>query len=131
MRCEHKHVKWAIAGMVCVFALLIGNELYIDFKRVETPTAATAEAFEENSGTVSTHLGCLTNITFSDFSDIHMLYMTDERRSIMLHSPDRRHAKIDFSGEEVTFTGDLPVGFAAKIFFETVFEIHRSKRGER
>lgn len=41
-------------------------------------------------------------------------------RTMTLRSPDDKIAKIDFSGSEVAYSGDLPVSDAAKIFFNHV-----------
>jgi hypothetical protein len=35
--------------------------------------------------------------------------------------PDGREATIDFGGDEVIYSGDLPIAESAKIFFECVF----------
>lgn len=40
--------------------------------------------------------------------------------AIVLRNAEGRTARIDFGGDEVKFSGDLPVDEAAKIFFETV-----------
>ncbi len=41
--------------------------------------------------------------------------------TITLPSPDGRKAIINFGGDAVTYSGDLPVDEAAKLFFEEVF----------
>lgn len=46
--------------------------------------------------------------------------ITDPPSSITLHSPDGRKAFIDFGGDEVIYSGDLPVAESAKIFFACV-----------
>jgi len=40
---------------------------------------------------------------------------------IMLTSPSGKQAIIDFGGDKIEYSGDLPVSEAAKIFFEAVF----------
>ena len=121
------------ATVIGLCFMMIGTYLMVNehFTSDESPPEATIEAVEESSVTHTTHIGCLevapdsdANIVFSDFSDIHIRYMTDEPRSIMLQSPDGRMAELDFSGDAVTFSGDLPVDDAAKIFFESVFKVY-------
>ena len=41
--------------------------------------------------------------------------------TVTLHSPDGREAVIDFGGDTVVYSGDLPVDESAKIFFDAVF----------
>jgi len=41
---------------------------------------------------------------------------------ITLTHPDGREAVIDFSGDAVVYSGELPVEESARIFFECVFE---------
>ncbi len=49
-------------------------------------------------------------------------------RNLTLTSGDGRQATIDFMGEAVTYSGELPVSEAAKIFFDCVFS--HFKKGE-
>ena len=42
--------------------------------------------------------------------------------TIKLRSPDGREAIIDFGGEEITYSGNLPVSEGAKLFFDAVFK---------
>ena len=46
----------------------------------------------------------------------------DPPRSLTLCSPDGREAVIEFGGDAVEYSGDLPVAESAKIFFACVFE---------
>jgi hypothetical protein len=46
--------------------------------------------------------------------------------SVTLMGKDYKEARIDFCGDKVKFSGDLPVGEAAKIFFEYVFREFQS-----
>lgn len=48
--------------------------------------------------------------------------MPDPPSSLILYSPDGRTATISFDGDEVTYSGDLPVDESAKIFFDAVFQ---------
>ena len=41
--------------------------------------------------------------------------------TILLVSSSGKQSKIDFGGDRVEYSGDLPVSEAAKIFFEAVF----------
>jgi len=41
-------------------------------------------------------------------------------RTFTMSGADGRQATVDFSGAEVTYSGDLPVSDAAKIFFDAV-----------
>jgi len=45
----------------------------------------------------------------------------DPPRMITLCSPDGKQATIDFGGDAVVYSGDLPVDESAKIFFDAVF----------
>jgi hypothetical protein len=49
----------------------------------------------------------------------------DPPKTLTLYSPDGREAVIDFGGDEVEYSGDLPVAESAKIFFACVFEQFR------
>ena len=49
------------------------------------------------------------------------LFTIEPSRTFMLHSPDGREAVIDFGGDAVMYSGDLPVDESAKIFFDAVF----------
>jgi hypothetical protein len=42
--------------------------------------------------------------------------------NLTLYGPDGKEAVVDFGGDSVTYSGDLPVDEAAKIFFEAVFQ---------
>jgi len=48
-------------------------------------------------------------------------------RTICMTSPDGRKAVIDFGGDAVKFSGDLPIEDAAKQFFEYVFEYFKER----
>ena len=45
--------------------------------------------------------------------------------SITIMNPSGKKAIIDFSGDEVTYSGDLEVSEAAKIFFDYVFKYYQ------
>jgi len=47
--------------------------------------------------------------------------MPDPPSRITLCSPDGREATIDFGGDAVVYSGDLPVDESAKVFFDAVF----------
>ena len=47
--------------------------------------------------------------------------------NIMITNPKGKSATIDFSGDQVTFSGELPVDEAAKIFFEHVGALCRER----
>jgi hypothetical protein len=52
---------------------------------------------------------------------------------LVIHSPDGRSAQINWAGEKVTFSGDLPLEEAAQRFFELYgqrFIEHRHKPQE-
>ncbi|KKL72675.1 hypothetical protein LCGC14_2082530 [marine sediment metagenome] len=63
--------------------------------------------------------------TSGDLSDIHLLYLSSEPRNITFHSPDGKQAVIDFSGDTVMYSGNMPVEDAAKIFFDCVFNKYK------
>ena len=42
-------------------------------------------------------------------------------RTFTITHPDGREAVIDFGGDAVVYSGDLPVDESAKIFFDAVF----------
>ena len=54
---------------------------------------------------------------------------TEVPRTIRLCRGDGKEAIIDFSGDTVTFGGDLPVDEAAKVFFQAVGELLRKPQG--
>jgi hypothetical protein len=45
----------------------------------------------------------------------------DPPLNITVYGPDGREATIDFGGDAVVYSGDLPVDESAKIFFDAVF----------
>jgi hypothetical protein len=57
-------------------------------------------------------------------------YINDNNRAvsgahaISIYAPSGKHFNIDFSGDKVTYSGDLPVDEGAKIFFDAVFKIY-------
>ena len=50
-----------------------------------------------------------------------MIFKMPDSPSNLVLMCDGREAVIDFGGDEVTYSGDLPVDEAAKIFFDAVF----------
>ena len=48
------------------------------------------------------------------------VFQTEPPRTFTFQSPDGREAVLDFSGDEMTYSGDLPVAESAKIFFDLV-----------
>ena len=51
----------------------------------------------------------------------NMVFRIHQSKNITLYSPDGREATIDFGGDAVVYSGDLPVDESAKIFFDAVF----------
>lgn len=51
----------------------------------------------------------------------------DDAPFLTLTSPDGREAIINFNGEEVIYSGNLPVAESAKIFFDAIFGLCQSK----
>jgi len=49
-------------------------------------------------------------------------------RTITLTDNNGKFATIDFGGPEVTVTGNLPIGSAAKVFFDAVYQLHQDCR---
>jgi len=49
------------------------------------------------------------------------VFAIEPSRTFTLYSPDGREATIDFGGDAVTYSGELPVDESAKIFFDAVF----------
>jgi len=49
------------------------------------------------------------------------IIQTEPPPTLTLYSPDGREAIIDFGGDAVTYSGELPVDESAKIFFACVF----------
>ena len=52
-----------------------------------------------------------------------LAFSVDDFRSdkIIIQGKDGREAIIDFSGDKVTYSGELPIDESAKLFFEYVF----------
>lgn len=50
-----------------------------------------------------------------------MIFQMEPPKTITIHGPDGREAVIDFSGDAIVYSGDLPVDESAKIFFDAVF----------
>ena len=50
-----------------------------------------------------------------------VLKFPDPPRSFTMYGPDGKEATVDFGGDAVVYSGDLPIDESAKIFFDTVF----------
>lgn len=49
------------------------------------------------------------------------MFKMEPTRTLALHNGDKE-AHIDFGGDEITYSGDLPIDEAAKLVFEAVFQ---------
>lgn len=58
---------------------------------------------------------------------VHSIALPMPARNIVLTNGQGLRAVIDFSGDRVTFSGDLPVDEAAQKFFDAVGHLLRAK----
>jgi hypothetical protein len=56
-----------------------------------------------------------------------LLTISSAPTSFIFCAPDGREGVISFSGDEITYSGDLPVAESAKLFFEAYGNLCRSK----
>lgn len=57
-------------------------------------------------------------VVVDDEAPYAVLSISANYNTLNFTSPDGRTAVIDFSGESITYEGDLPVSESAKLFFE-------------
>ena len=57
---------------------------------------------------------------FIDYTKIEKITNITPIYAIIIRSPKGKQSKIDFSGDKVTYSGDLPVDEAARLFFDSV-----------
>ena len=62
---------------------------------------------------------------FSTLLNYDPLFAITPFRNIHFNSSDGRQATIDFGGEAIKYSGDLPVEESAKMFFDAVFRLYK------
>ena len=97
------------------------GDIYVD------AVADIDDILEISGGTREAHF---TDIIDMEYAPIGMASSEIERdygtySAFTFTSPDGRTASIDFSGESITYTGDLPVDESAKLFFEAYGDLCR------
>jgi biopolymer transport protein ExbD len=91
-------------------------------------TAVTKLSINDNEKSEAAESISISNDQANSFSDILSI---PSPSNIIIMNPEGKQAIIDFGGDKVTYSGDLPVDESAKIFFEYVFKkyINECKRG--